>query len=61
MKHPSYPFTKAMKTIEKEIEKPVYEIDKNLKSHADDPVVKKKVEKGLRMLKQVHPPLEGFD
>ena len=34
-----------MKTIEKVSEKPKYTIDEHLKSHANDPVVKKKVEK----------------
>lgn len=42
-----------MKTDPKVIDKPVYEVSKDLKSHANDPFVKKKVEKAAWILKQI--------
>lgn len=47
-----------MKTIEKVDEKPTYTIDTKLKSHADDPVVKKKLEKARKILAKLHPSME---
>ncbi len=50
-----------MKTIEKVSEEPVYTIDKSVKNHANDRVVKKKVEKAREILAKLHPPLEELD
>lgn len=53
--------SQKMKTIEKVSEKPKYTIDKHLKSHANDPVVKRKVEKAREMLAKLHPSLKELN
>ena len=55
MKHFLYePKTdKPMKTTNQVIEKPVYQVDKKLKSHANDPFVKKKVAKAVEILSKL--------